>query len=318
LSVLNQTLPRSKYEILVIKNFRDKAIDDLMEKAGIISIVEGDKTIGEYLSIAIEKCVGDVLVFLDDDDQFSTDKLERVYSQFDRDQEVGYFHNDVSYIDEHGLQMTVHGFRKRWTNYVQKIGGFTVEEPLNIGDVNKLVKTGAYFNLSSIAVRKKITLERVDYLRSIEMSPDPFMFFSSLLSRCKCGIDPRKLTCRRVHETNLSIFTRQSKAQITARLVDFLAKDTRCFEIMVRMQSNNGISKNARKILLYELWQRRMLLNIFSAGSSKSEILVESFKGARYLFGATILSWLKIVAGSVVYGLSAKLGRVLFRGAIAK
>jgi len=318
LSVLNQTLPRSKYEILVIKNFRDKAIDDLIEKAGVISIVEGDKTIGEYLSIAVEKCMGDVLVFLDDDDQFSTDKLEQVYSRFDRDQEVGYFHNDVSYIDEHGLHMTVHGFRKRWTNYVQKIGGFTVEEPLNIDDANKLVRTGAYFNLSSIAIRKKIALERIDYLRRIEMSPDPFMFFSSLLSRCKCRIDPRKLTSRRVHEMNLSIFSHQSKARITARLVDFLAKDAKCFEIMLRMQSNNELSKNARKILLYELWQRRMLLSIYSAGSSKSEILVESLKGARYLFSATILSWLKIVAGSVIYGLSAKLGRVLFQRATTK
>jgi len=282
MSALNQTLPRSKYEILVIKNFRDEAIDDLIEKAGAISVVEGDKTIGEYLSIAVEKCVGDVLVFLDDDDQFSPDKLEQVYSRFDRDQEVGYFHNDVSYIDENGLQMTVHGFRKGWTNYVQKIGGFTVEEPLDIDGANKLVRTGAYFNLSSIAIRKKIAQERIDYLRCIEMSPDPFMFFSSLLSRCKCRIDPRKLTSRRVHEMNLSIFSHQSKARINARLVDFLAKDAKCFEIMLRMQSNNEISKNARKILLYELWQRRMLLSIYSAGSSKSEILVESFKGARY------------------------------------
>jgi len=318
LSALNQTLPKSQYEILVIRNFRDKAIDDLIEKAGAISIVEGDKTIGEYLSIAVERCVGDVLAFLDDDDQFSTDKLEHLYSWFDRDPEAGYFHNDVSYIDEHGLQMTVHGFRKRWTNRMQKIGGFSVEEPLDIDDANKLVKTGAYFNLSSIAIRKKIALERIDYLRLIEMSPDPFMFFSSLLSRCRCRIDPRALTSRRVHDMNLSVFTHQPKAGITARQLDFLAKDARCFEIMLRMQNNSGLSKNARKILLYELWQRRMLLSMLAAGSSKSKILAESFKGSKYLFSATILPWLKVVAGSVIYSLSAKLGRVLFQRVTTK
>jgi len=84
---------------------------------------------------------------------------------------------------------------------------------------------------------------------------------------------------------------------------------------MLEMQSKNGISENARKILQYELWQRRMLLSIFSGGSSKSEILVESFKGSKYLFRATILSWLKVVAGSAVYSLSAKMGRVLFQRA---
>src|SRR5207245_6859111 len=169
-------------------------------------------------------------------------------------------------------------------------------EPLDIDDANKLVKTGAYFNLSSIAIRKKIALERIDYLRLIEMSPDPFMFFSSLLSRCRCRIDPRELTSRRVHTMNLSVFTHQPRSGITARRADFLAKDAKCFEIMLRMQNNNGLSKNARKILLYELWQRRMLLSILAAGSNKSEILVESFKGSKYLFSATILPWLKVVA----------------------
>jgi len=314
-SASNQTLPRSKYEIIVIRNFRDEVIDDLIEKEGAVSIVEGDKTIGEYLSIAIENSVGDVLVFLDDDDELATDKLERVYSWFDRDQQIGYFHNDVRYIDEHGLQMNVRGFRKRWTDHMQKIGGFTVEEPLKVADANRLVRTGAYFNLSSIAIRRTIVLERIDYLRRIEMSPDPFMFFSTLSSRCRCIIDPRELTSRRVHDMNVSVFTHQPKSGITARQQDFLAKDLRCFEIMLRMNATNGMSKNARKIMLYELWQRRMLLNIFSAGSSKPEILVESFKGSRYLFSATFLPWLKVVAGSVIYGISAKFGRILFQRA---
>lgn len=193
-----------------------------------------------------------------------------------------------------------------------------MEEPIDIDDANKLVRTGAYFNLSSIAIRKKIAIERIDYLRRIEMSPDPFMFFSSLLSRCKCRIEPRKLTFRRVHSMNVSVFSNHPKAKITARLVDFLAKDARSFEILVSMQGNNRLSRNARKILLYELWQRRMLFSIFSGSSNKSEILVESIKGYRYLFGATILSWLKVVAGSVIYGLSAKLGRVLFQRATTR
>lgn len=317
-SALDQTLPRTKYEILVIKNFRDEAIDNLTDKMGIRSIVEGDKTIGEYLSIGVEKSKGDVLVFLDDDDKFRADKLEHVYLLFDRDQELGYFHNDVSYIDEHGLQITVAGFRKRWTDYAQRIGDFTVKEPLNIEYANRLVKTGAYFNLSSIATRRKIAMERINYLRSIDMSPDPFMFFSSLASQSKCRIDPRKLTSRRVHKMNLSVFTRQSRAGILARQVDFLAKDARCFKIMLDMVGNKGISKNARKVLLYELWQRRVLLSIFAAGSSKSEILIASFKGGRYVFRATILSWLKVVAAALTYCLSTKLGRAILHRTTTK
>ncbi|MGC9126572.1 MAG: glycosyltransferase, partial [Thermoplasmata archaeon] len=49
-SALNQTLERSNYEILVIKNFKDEEIDRIIEQNGIRNIFTRDEsTMGKIL-----------------------------------------------------------------------------------------------------------------------------------------------------------------------------------------------------------------------------------------------------------------------------
>ena len=91
-SAVNQTLKREKYEIICIKNFKDAKIDKYIKDNGIISILEKEKSIGEYLYIAAKKAKSKVLVFLDDDDLFSKDKLKRVYFAFST-YKVDFYHN---------------------------------------------------------------------------------------------------------------------------------------------------------------------------------------------------------------------------------
>ncbi|MGC8726379.1 MAG: glycosyltransferase, partial [Thermoplasmata archaeon] len=67
-SVINQTLPRSFYEIIVVKNFIDFEIDDFIQKNGIINIYTDEIEIGKKIVLGIEHCKGEILCFLDDDD----------------------------------------------------------------------------------------------------------------------------------------------------------------------------------------------------------------------------------------------------------
>lgn len=50
-SAVNQTVPRNKYEIICIKNFKDTKIDNYIKNNGVISILEKEKSVGEYIYI---------------------------------------------------------------------------------------------------------------------------------------------------------------------------------------------------------------------------------------------------------------------------
>ena len=79
-SVLNQSLNRSYYEILVIKNFHDKPIDEYLSQKNIKNIVM-DGTEGDYISTGIRESEGKIVSFLDDDDLFNYEKLKYVERQ---------------------------------------------------------------------------------------------------------------------------------------------------------------------------------------------------------------------------------------------
>ncbi|MEM3744722.1 MAG: glycosyltransferase, partial [Candidatus Micrarchaeaceae archaeon] len=98
-SAVNQTLDRRKYEIICIKNFRNKTIDNYIKMNGIKSIIERNKTIGEYMLIATKEASGSIIAWLDDDDLFSRDKLQRIYDIFSN-HDVGFYHNDYLTSDE--------------------------------------------------------------------------------------------------------------------------------------------------------------------------------------------------------------------------
>lgn len=82
-SVINQTVEKSNYEVIVIKNFEDEGIDDIIRKEAIISIRSEDNSkIGEDLYLGIINSHADIICFLDDDDLFTSDKLENVLKAF--------------------------------------------------------------------------------------------------------------------------------------------------------------------------------------------------------------------------------------------
>ncbi|MBE5728110.1 glycosyltransferase family 2 protein, partial [Candidatus Parvarchaeota archaeon] len=104
-SIINQTLSRDKYEVIVTKNFEDKDIDKFISDNDMKNILFTEPGIGMRLADAIKLCQGDVITFLDDDDIYSKDRLERVYDVF-KNYNVGFYHNgsirnkiDEDYLD---------------------------------------------------------------------------------------------------------------------------------------------------------------------------------------------------------------------------
>ena len=149
-SVLKQTFSKESYEVIVVKNFIDTAIDSYIIKNGILSILTNETAIGSKISLALNKASGRIVSFLEDDDAFEENKLEVIYSKFREDPALMYLHNSFMTVDKNGMLISrVPVFMK-----VSKGDGTLDLRRDTFKSMNKVYKFGIHFNLSSISIQK--------------------------------------------------------------------------------------------------------------------------------------------------------------------
>jgi len=88
-SVLNQTLNRDKYEIIVVTNV------DVPEREGVKIIKSNERWLGPKIAEGILNARGEVICLLEDDDLFLHNKLETVYKAFNEHPKLGLFKNPM-------------------------------------------------------------------------------------------------------------------------------------------------------------------------------------------------------------------------------
>ncbi|WMT53758.1 glycosyltransferase family 2 protein [Ferroplasma acidiphilum] len=169
-SVLNQTLDKKYYEIIVIKNFIDKNIDDFINKNSIIGIISTQESLGGKLIDALNISKGTVISFLEDDDLFFANKLDIVYKKFKKDSDIVYFHNRYVPINSNG-------------------------KTININNMN----TSIDFNISCISIKKSI----VKFSKECKniMSQDTLIYLYALESNKKIIKGKETLTYYMFHDS---------------------------------------------------------------------------------------------------------------------
>jgi len=193
-SVLSQTLERSKYEIIVVKNYFDDKIDNFLSENSIINLYTDEISLGTKMVYGIEKSRGDIICFLEDDDLFIPEKLEIVYNFFKKYEDLVYLHNNDYFIDEKGNPA------KFWVKDISK--DIIFDHFKNLNELFKLQGYGLYFNMSSINIRKNKILLYLGNLKRINLSTDDFMFFISTLEEPRLIIlSKEKLTKYRIHQS---------------------------------------------------------------------------------------------------------------------
>ncbi len=197
-SVLNQTLDKDLYEIIVIKNFRTP-FDRIWSSNGIKLIYKPKGSIGEFLSEGILHSRGSIIAFLDDDDTFAKNKLKIIYDEFSNNPSLGYYHNNCKVIYENNHIATNNNIII--TNVKKKLF-ISVN---NISGIYKFILPSVYFNLSSTVIKKELALNNIKYLKKIVSNPDDFFAYAAISSIGKILLDNRKLTNYRVHAKNTSI-----------------------------------------------------------------------------------------------------------------
>ncbi|MDG7036585.1 MAG: glycosyltransferase family 2 protein [Nitrososphaerota archaeon] len=192
-SVLNQTLDRDNYEVIVVKNYGD--YDDWLAERRVKSIVTQEVGVGADYVIGAEEAKGDVISFLDDDDLFLPYKLEIVNHVFKNDI-IGY-HNEMTPVDEGMRPLRLNELRKQAASrlFPDEItlidAGFISKRPLEIGFL---------VNSSSVCIRRESLLLFKDALKKVikNASIDAILILLPL-EEGNLAIDNRRLTLFRVH-----------------------------------------------------------------------------------------------------------------------
>jgi len=202
-----QTLPRDKFEVIVVKNFDDKDSDDIISRNGWKDVYNDDPYQGRMVLAGLEKSKGEVITFLDDDDMYTNNRLEEVYKAFTSFKRVVYFQNSQTIIDSNGnvLERPPLPTSKNLVGGspividVDKLRGLAKRYNVSVADLVLKVRARADFNSSSLAVRRSALEVSAHLLRELPISVDSFTFASSLKAGGLMYFTDEKLTLYRVH-----------------------------------------------------------------------------------------------------------------------
>jgi glycosyltransferase involved in cell wall biosynthesis len=195
-SVLEQTLPRERYEILVTKDFANDEIDRFLEEQRIPALLDDDPRIGTWLGRAVAATRAPYLAFLDDDDEFEPERLSHALEVLHADPGLGFYRNRVRVIDEHGAPVP----RETWRfyavdDYLDRRGPMTVPagDKAGLAELG-LERTRVSFNSSTMIVRRELLEGEPGAVFARTQLPDVTLFVLAALSRFGLYLDDRRLT----------------------------------------------------------------------------------------------------------------------------
>jgi len=208
-SVYNQLLDKGLYEVVVVKSFEDKDIDDYIAKLGYKNIVYDTPNYGERVSAGIEESKGEVLAFLEDDDEFKPNKLSKLYNVFSTQKEVSYFHDTREYIyydkivdigtKDHEIDKIIRYFEEITPHedvlidpFDKKVGNFLIKY------------YGTLATVSLMAVRRSCIEDKLALLKQINIGVEDFI--PAFAAECgKLFHTADRLTRYRIHNENMTI-----------------------------------------------------------------------------------------------------------------
>jgi len=208
-----QTLPRDRFEVIVVKNFDDKESDDMISRNGWKDVYEDTTYHGRKILAGLEESKGDVITFLEDDDMYASNRLEEVYKAFTSYDRLAYFHNSQKIIDDKGnlLERSPLPTSKNLVGGspivvdVDKLRGLAKRYNVSVIDLTLKVRTRAWHNSSSLAVRRGVLEAGAHLLRELPTAFDVFALASSLRAGGLLYLTDEKLTLFRVHGENWSL-----------------------------------------------------------------------------------------------------------------
>jgi len=261
-SALKQRFPRSRYEVVVVKNFADHVVDSLIEREGLTSVNVDKPELGVKVEAGLKVSDGRIVSFLEDDDLFFPTKLERVARAFQRG--LIYYHNARVRIDSHGRPLsegrgTSRNFSKGFLPFQlplpATVGGGAVKLdavrpppiPVPLSDVEK--QRLAFYprlnsllgNVSCVSVARDFLQENIATIRQVSLSLDTSLYALALAAKGNLMVDPAVETLFRVHPSNTLVSTSSFDGFVGSQIAN-LERHIRDYQILLAAVGQNPVS----------------------------------------------------------------------------
>jgi glycosyl transferase family 2 len=155
-------------EVVVVKDWADTAVDRELASAGVTVVTEDIPIIGEALARGLDKCTGDTVSFLDDDDLILPGRLDAVRRAFGSSESLVLLKNGYTEVDVEGNAFVPPGGPVAQPRAPREFSCDRVDD----STLRWIVAHHAYGILSTITVRCA-----------------PLQALSRDLARVECGID---------------------------------------------------------------------------------------------------------------------------------
>ena len=237
-SVINSALPEDEYEIIVVKNFKDEYVDNIVEKTGGKSIIANLVTVGAMIALGINAAIGDIVTFLDDD-MYLPNRLSIIKRIFKSAPSLIYYHNNVITINETGS--IIRDELVESTNIYNSIIAYNYEDKL---DILKRYGLGLGLRSSSIVVKGSFIKRWVNIIKYFPELPDVIIFLLALIDEGAIIHDPRPLTYYRVSSTSASsVRAIVNPINRFNRAVRINARHALARHMLVTLAKKSGLSK---------------------------------------------------------------------------
>lgn len=198
-TALEQSVPRSSYEVVVLSNFTTPLIEQRRDRGEIVWEFDDSPRLGATLLHGTELSQGDWLIFLDDDDAFRPQKIGRFWERIRAHPGAWYYHNSFTFF--------------RRTSDLEPLVGPSLRPPgtvqvMDWSDPGRMLRFLASrnreTNLSSTAVRRELVERARPSLTRLRGLSDTFFLFAALAVGRPLIFDHDDLTCVRRHSRNTS------------------------------------------------------------------------------------------------------------------
>jgi hypothetical protein len=310
-SVLTQDLDRSTYELIVVKNFADDGIDLFLDRAGARRLICTEEDACRKVAEGVQVSHGRVLFLLDDDDLFEPGKLRQVLGEFRRHPDLGFYHNQVSFIGSDGTHLDVKRARPFGRRTLGKARRVYLINSADDRDLNRLAHSRPSFNASSLAVRRDLALAGVPYLLRLEGARDLLFLYLALVSGCALLFDDAQLTRYRVHGDNISLAAGGTPESRREHLMRWATRGRREIQVIREMVLESGNTSVLRQLDGVGVINQLSIV-FLSPESRRGDAIAALSQGLRLQRTYAIRENLPSITAAVVFAASPRLARAVY------
>jgi hypothetical protein len=273
-----QTLPRERFELLVVRNFRDADLDPALERIGAQLLFTAERPLGAKVALGLLRARGEVVTFLEDDDLYVPGRLGRALEPFLLDPRFGYWANGQTFVDEEGRPIA-DDRRPVSLRHLEEYSRIDADARHLGPSLGRLSRVDADFNLSSLAVRRSVLDAWRAELSNAEAAVDSLVYFAALAAGVRLEVTAERLTLYRVHAANESLLDVGRGEAALGRHARYVDRWLTCFApVLARVRAT--APRPVRRLAASAFYGTRVLRNVLDGRAPRIRVLSDLLRYA--------------------------------------